>query len=80
MKTTVTGYVNNIITNTLQNIDKLQQLQTEVHPEIDFKYNSINLLISRRSVGKTFPTYQDAINNDLQETIGKYVKKIYLST
>jgi hypothetical protein len=30
MKKTLTGYVNNIITNTLQNIDKSQQLQTNL--------------------------------------------------
>jgi hypothetical protein len=44
----LTNYVNNIISCTLANIDKLQQFQTEIHPEIHFKYNSINLLISRR--------------------------------
>jgi hypothetical protein len=49
----LTGYVNNIISSTLENINK-SQLQTEIHPEINFKYNSINLLISRRGVGKTF--------------------------
>jgi hypothetical protein len=49
MKTALTGYVNDIITSTLQNVDKSQQLHTEIHPEIIFKYNSINLLISRRS-------------------------------
>jgi hypothetical protein len=47
----LTNYVNNIISSTLENIDKSQQLQTKIHPEIHFKYNSINLLISRRGVG-----------------------------
>jgi hypothetical protein len=50
----LTRYFNKIITDSLANIDKSQQLQTEILPEINFKYNSINLLISRRGVGKTF--------------------------
>jgi hypothetical protein len=55
------NYVNNIISNILANIDKSQQLQTEIHPEIHFKYNSINLLISRRGVGKTFSVLKELI-------------------
>jgi hypothetical protein len=57
----LTNYVNNIISCTLANIDKSQQLQTEIHPEIHFKYNSINLLISRRGVGKTFSVLKELI-------------------
>jgi hypothetical protein len=50
----LTNYVNNIISNIISRSDKSQQLQTEIRPEIHFRYNSINLLISRRGVGKTF--------------------------
>jgi hypothetical protein len=57
----LTNYVNNIISSTLENIDKSQQLQTEIHPEIHFKYNSINLLISRRGVGKTIAVLRELI-------------------
>jgi hypothetical protein len=57
----LTNYVSNIISNILANIDKSQQLQTEIHPEINFKYNSINLLISRRGVGKTFAVLRELI-------------------
>jgi hypothetical protein len=55
------NYVNNIISCTLANIDKSQQLQTEIHPEIHFKYNTINLLISRRAVEKTFSVLKELI-------------------
>jgi hypothetical protein len=61
MNSSLTGYVNKIITYLLQNIHKLQQLQTEIHPEIYFKYNFINLLISHRSVGKTFVVLRELI-------------------
>jgi hypothetical protein len=57
----LTNYVNNIISSTLENIDKSQQLQTEIHLEIHFKYNSINLLISRRGVGKIFVVLSELI-------------------
>jgi predicted house-cleaning noncanonical NTP pyrophosphatase (MazG superfamily) len=57
----LTNYVNNIISSTLVNMDKSQQLQAEIHPEINFKYNSINLLISRRGVGKTFSVLKELI-------------------
>jgi pterin-4a-carbinolamine dehydratase len=57
----LTNYTNNIISCTLANIDKTQQLQSEIHPEIHFKYNSINLLISRRDVGKTFSVLKELI-------------------
>jgi hypothetical protein len=50
----LTNYVNNIISCTIANIDKSEQLQSEIHPKIHFKYNSINLLISRRGFGRTF--------------------------
>jgi hypothetical protein len=50
----LTNYVNNLISNIISRNDKSQQLQKEIHPEIYFRYNSINLLISRRGVGNTF--------------------------
>jgi hypothetical protein len=41
-----------LISESLNEMDNSKQLQTEIHPEIHFLYSSINLLISRRGVGK----------------------------
>jgi hypothetical protein len=61
MNSSLTGCDNKIITDSLQTIDKWQQLQTEIHPKIYFKYNSINSLISRRGVCKTFTVLRELI-------------------
>lgn len=37
------------------------QLQTEIHPEIHFRRNSINLLIGRRGSGKTYNVFREMI-------------------
>jgi hypothetical protein len=57
----LTSRVDRLINKTLKNIDKSKQLQTTIHPEIHFRYNSINLLISRRGVGKTFTVMKELI-------------------
>jgi hypothetical protein len=57
----LTNYVNNIISCTLASVDKSQQLQTEIHPEIHFIYNTIILLISRRGLEKTFSVLKELI-------------------
>jgi hypothetical protein len=73
----LTNYVNNIISCTLANIDKSQQLQTEIHPEIHFRYNSINLLISRRGVGKTFSVLKELIKLSQLPDCGGYTTVLY---
>jgi hypothetical protein len=75
----LTNYVNNIISNTLSNIDKSQQLQTEIHPEINFKYNSINLLIFRRGVGKTFAVLRELIKLSQLPDCAGYTTFLYVS-
>jgi hypothetical protein len=75
----LTNYVNNIISCTLPNIDKSQQLQSEIHPEIHFKYNSINLLISLRGVGKTFSVLKELIKLSQLHDCGGYTTFLYVS-
>jgi hypothetical protein len=74
----LTGYVNKIISKTLANIDKSQQTQTEIHPETHFKYNSINLLISRRGVGKTFSALKELIKLFQLPDFGGYTTFLYV--
>jgi hypothetical protein len=75
----LTGYVKKIITDSLANIDKSQQLQTEIHSEINFKYNSINLLISRRGVGKTFAVLRELIKLSQLPNCAGYTTFLYIS-
>jgi hypothetical protein len=75
----LTNYVNNIISSTLASINKSQQLQTEIHPEIHFKYYSINLLISRRGVGKTFSVLKELIKLSQLPDCGGYTTFLYVS-
>jgi hypothetical protein len=75
----LTNYVNNIISSTLENIDKSQQLQTEIHPEIHFKYNSINLLISGRGIGKTFAVLRELIKLSQLPDCAGYTTFLYVS-
>jgi hypothetical protein len=62
---TLTGLTNNLIRKNIRNDEggsrsKLQ-IQSQIHPEILFRYNTINLLISRRGVGKTFTVMKELI-------------------
>jgi hypothetical protein len=77
------GYLNAIanklINKTLKNIDKSKQLQTTIHPEIYFRYNSINLLISCRGVGKTFTVMKELIKLSQLPDKRKYTTFLYVS-
>jgi hypothetical protein len=54
---------NKLIRKALRNAfeDKDMQLQTNIHPELLFRFNSINLLVARRGVGKTFNVLKELI-------------------
>jgi hypothetical protein len=72
-------YVDKLITNKIDGIDKSQQLQSIIHPEIHFRYNSINLLISRRGVGKTFAVIKEIIKLSQLEDKAGYTTFLYVS-
>jgi hypothetical protein len=59
-------------------MDKSQQLQIEIHPEIRFKYNSINLLISRRGVGKNFSVLKELIKLSQLSVRSQYTTFLYI--
>jgi hypothetical protein len=69
----------NKINNILKNIDKTEQLQSIIHPDLNFKRNSINILISRRGVGKTFAVMKEAIKLSELPDCGGYSQFIYVS-
>jgi hypothetical protein len=54
---------NKLIKRALRNAaeDKNMQLQSPIHPELLFRFNTINLLVARRGVGKTFNVLKELI-------------------
>jgi hypothetical protein len=55
------------------------QLQSQVHPEILFRTNTINLLISRRGVGKTFTVLRELIKLSQLPHCAGYTTFLYVS-
>jgi hypothetical protein len=67
------------IKKALKGIDKDAQLQSLIDPDVYFKRNSINLLISRRGVGKTYTVMTELIKlSQLPDNSG-YTQFIYIS-
>jgi hypothetical protein len=59
--------------------DKSQQLQTNIHAELLFKFNSINLLVARRGVGKTFNVMKELIKLSQLPNCGGFSTFLYVS-
>jgi hypothetical protein len=57
----LTDYVNFKIKKAIRGIDKEEQLQSIIAPELNFRRNSINLYIGRRGSGKTFNVLRELI-------------------
>jgi hypothetical protein len=55
------------------------QSQTLIHPDILFRYNSINLRVSRRGVGKTFTVMWELIKLSQLQNCGGYTTLLYVT-
>jgi hypothetical protein len=73
----LTSFVNNQIHRTLKGIDKDEQLQSEIDPELHFRKNSLNLYIGRRGSGKTFNVLRELIKLSHLKDHGGYNLFIY---
>jgi hypothetical protein len=67
------------INSILKDIDKREQLQSTIHQDLNFKRNSINILISRRGVGKTFAVMKELIKLSELPDCGGYTQFIYVT-
>jgi hypothetical protein len=67
------------INKALKGVDKSEQVQSEIDPDIYFKRNSINLLISRRGVGKTFTVMSELIKLSHLPNNGGYSQFVYIT-
>jgi len=60
MERSLTNNVNALLKHKITQ-DNRQELQTEIHPELNFRRNSVNLLIGRRGSGKTYNVFREMI-------------------
>jgi hypothetical protein len=67
------------ISKALYGIDKDAQIQSLINPDIYFKRNSINLLISRRGIGKTYAVMNELVKLSLLPENGGYSQFIYVT-
>jgi hypothetical protein len=71
--------VNYKIGKALKGINKSEQLQSIIHTELNFRRNSINILVSRRGVGKTFSVMRELIKLSHLRDYGGYTQLLYIT-
>ena len=54
-------YVNNMVNEELSHYDNSKDVQRVIHPDLEFVYNSINLLIGKRGSGKTYNVFKQIV-------------------
>ena len=77
MHTSLSQLVNQKIKLAIRGIDKTEQLQSVIDPELIFKRNSLNLLIGRRGSGKTFNVMRELIKLSELPDMANYNSFIY---
>ena len=73
----LTEFVNKKIHHAIHGIDKREQLQSLIDPELNFRRNSINLYIGRRGSGKTFNVLRELIKLSQLRDKGGYNSFVY---
>jgi hypothetical protein len=73
----LSDYVNQKIHKAIKGIDKKEQLQSFIDPELNFRRNSIILYIGRRGSGKTFNVLRELIKLSQLLDKGGYNSFIY---
>jgi len=71
----LTDYTNHLLSHC--NKVSRHEVQSQIHPEIHFKHNSINLLIGRRGSGKTYNVFREMIK--LSQIDHSYSQLIYVT-
>jgi hypothetical protein len=67
------------ISQALIGIDKKYQLQSIIHLDLNFRRNSINILVSRCGVGKTFAVMRELIKLSHLPNCREYTQLIYIT-
>jgi hypothetical protein len=71
--------INTKLQKIMRKVDTEQEVQSIIHPDLMFKRNSINMLLSRRGVGKTFTVLRELGKLCLLPDYGGYSQFIYVS-
>ena len=61
-----------------KNIDLTDELQTEIHPEVFFKRNSVNVLIGKKGSGKTYNVFREVLKLKFVDN-HRYTKMLYVT-
>ena len=61
-----------------KDLDLTDELQTEIHPEIFFKRNSVNVLIGKKGSGKTYNVFREVLKLKFVEN-HRYTKMLYIT-
>jgi hypothetical protein len=70
---------NSKIKKAMAGIDKSEQLQSVINPELLFRRNSINLYIGRRGSGKTFNVMRELVKLSALPGCGGYNSFVYVT-
>lgn len=70
--------VNQLLEEINDNTDLTHELQTKIHPDINFKYNSVNLLVGKRGSGKTFNCFRELLKLKFIKN-HKYSQLVYVT-
>jgi hypothetical protein len=73
----INKFVNKKISKAIAGVDKNEQLQSIIDPDLNFRRNSINLYIGRRGSGKTFNVLRELIKLSLLRDKGGYNSFVY---
>ena len=68
----------NILKDVNKGLNLTDELQTEIHPEVFFRRNSVNLLIGKKGSGKTYNVFREIIKLKFVPN-HRYTKLIYVS-
>jgi hypothetical protein len=60
-------------------VSKEDQVQSVIHPDLNFLRNSINILVSRRGVEKTYAVMREMIKLSVLPDCGGYNQLIYIT-
>jgi hypothetical protein len=69
--------VNGVLRKTKNN--QSSQMQGAIHPDVLFRFNTINLLVARQGVGKTFAVMKEMIKISQLEGDAGYTTFLYVS-
>jgi hypothetical protein len=75
------GFVNKLLNSVLKGVESgpSSQLQCPIHNDILFRYNTINLLVARRGVGKTFTVMKELIKLSQLPNNAGYTTFLYVT-